>query len=776
MASTEPGGTPRLPIKVILPDQGNERRIPGGGSPPRPFRQVTAEFRQSLLRQIASVESSFPAPSMASRGPVPLRVSLVSKAVAKSHRPNRLFSENSCPIIGAGRMGELFVKGTEAGLKTIREMIEHDDSPAAVKELSTIDGIEVVTPSYRRRNIKAVDILRKSPRTSQGFLARVRLFDFGSAEQPGVLRDFKNICANRMLVVSSQGYDPKSLVFSVECKSEEDIEALSRVDGVRRVGMMPQILVVNPKILNRQPLSVALPTRSVEDAPVVVVVDSGISEGVPSLASWVVGRKSAVAPQYRNEVHGTFVAGLICWGSELNPNLADIGEPCALFDLQLLPNTDASHGDIDSLTEQEFLQTLDSALQDYANRFKVWNMSLGTDEICSLDEFSPLAEELDNLQEKYQVSFVISAGNYQTAPLLDFPRTNDQLEKGRITSPADSVLGVTVGSISHIDYKRNGPNVECLSSFSRHGAGPNHIIKPDLVHYGGSCSTDLRHVAGVKSVAGGDSVEDLGTSFAAPLVSRTLAHIYHAIAPTPSPVLARALLTHHARDPRTGGRVPDGDENFFGFGRPVPPPYCIQCGPHESTLVFEDALRPGFFLEWDDFPYPSSLARDGRYYGEIRMTVAFAPVRGGRWGTEYCESHIEANFGVYYERVSRKTGEITEDFKGLVPPEHKNPGILYESYQVQQLRKWAPVRTYYGNLGERGERGSRWRLKLRVLTRHGADEAEDGARSQPFALIVTIADPEKRAPVYDEMARVIRTRFKAENLTVRSAARVRPRA
>jgi hypothetical protein len=35
---------------------------------------------------------------------------------------------------------------------------------------------------------------------------------------------------------------------------------------------------------------------------------------------------------------------------------------------------------------------------------------------------------------------------------------------------------------------------------------------------------------------------------------------------------------------------------------------------------------------------------------------------------------------------------------GLVPPEHKNAGELYESYQVEKLRKWAPVRTYYGNM------------------------------------------------------------------------------
>ena len=111
-------------------------------------------------------------------------------------------------------------------------------------------------------------------------------------------------------------------------------------------------------------------------------------------------------------------------------------------------------------------------------------------------------------------------------------------------------------------------------------------------------------------------------------------------------------------------------------------------------------------------------------------------------------------------------------FVGLVPPEHKNTGLLYESYQVEKLRKWAPVRTYHGNLGENGERGQRWRLKLQLLTRHGVEHSE-AMKAQPFSLIVTIADPEKKAHVYNEMAQIVRNRFQAQNLTVRAAARVR---
>ena len=157
------------------------------------------------------------------------------------------------------------------------------------------------------------------------------------------------------------------------------------------------------------------------------------------------------------------------------------------------------------------------------------------------------------------------------------------------------------------------------------------------------------------------------------------------------------------------------------------------------------------------------------------MTVAFAPTRGGRWGTEYCETHIDAHFGVYRKEKSRETGLVKPKLKfvGLVPPEHKNAGELYESYQVEKLRKWAPVRTYYGNL-ESGERGERWRMMLRLLTRHGID-AEDAFKPQPFSLIVTISDPTKKASVYNEMAQIIRNRFQSQNLTLRASARVQNR-
>ena len=764
----------RLPIKLILPKQGRERRVPGGGNPPTPFRAVTPAYRQALSNQVAAIKQGLAEP-IARVGVAPVRLKVIPKAAAKSHRPEHLFTDTTCPIIGAGGPGELFIKATTEGLNHLHALILHDSSAQIVKELSCVEIIEPITPSFRRKGLKAQDVLKRSPRSELGFAGRVRLFNFGEESvQQGVVREFEQRCHELQLPFNRDGYSEGSFVYGVQFANEEQVEALSALVSVRSVAGMPRVRTLRPSNLNPQPLPRLIKRSEIEgEVPVVVVVDTGISEQADALSSWVVGRESDVAPAYRNTTHGTFVAGLICHGGELNPQLVGIdSSPCAVFDLQLIPNDNPQTGDTDAVGEQEFLISLEASLQAHANEYKVWNLSLGTDAVCRLDEFSEFAEELDNLQEKYQVSFVISAGNYTTAPLLDFPRTAAQLEAGRITAPADSVLAIAVGSVSHMGYPQKGPKVHEPSSFSRHGAGPNHIIKPDLVHYGGTCTIDGSHIAGVRSIAAGGSAEDLGTSFAAPLVSRTLAQIYHQITPTPSPVLARALLTHHARDPRTGLRVPDGEENFFGFGLPAPVPYCLECSPYSSTLVFEDVLRPGFYLDWDDFPYPPSLKRDGRYFGQIAMTVAFAPSRGARWGSEYCETHIDAHFGIYKEVVKRDTGEIKRKFEGLVPPEHKNPGKLFESFQIQHLRKWAPVRTYFADLGDRGERGERWRLKVQLLTRHHIDDLS-AFKGQPFALIVTITDPTHRVAVYDEMARTLPTRFRAQNLAIRAAPRLR---
>src|SRR5271154_1621302 len=160
---TRPPRQERLLIKEIMPKQYTERKVPGRGMPPKPFRPVDQKYRASLSSRVSAIRTAI-VPQVRTAGAAPVRVKLLSKAAAKSHRPENLFSPQSCPIVGGGSLGELFVKATPEGLDRLGEIIENNASDQMKKELSCVETIEPVTPAYRRGGLEATDVLRHSPR------------------------------------------------------------------------------------------------------------------------------------------------------------------------------------------------------------------------------------------------------------------------------------------------------------------------------------------------------------------------------------------------------------------------------------------------------------------------------------------------------------------------------------------------------------------------------------------------------------------------------------
>lgn len=145
-----------------------------------------------------------------------------------------------------------------------------------------------------------------------------------------------------------------------------------------------------------------------------------------------------------------------------------------------------------------------------APTIKIINLSIGDPNRPYIRTISPLARLLDWLSIKYDVLFIVSAGNQNSSIItgisdeefnslsaeeiekLCIKKITENLFDRRILSPAESINCVTVGSLYH-DYSETQlkePHVQIFnelipSPISSFGNGFNRSIKPDFIFSGG---------------------------------------------------------------------------------------------------------------------------------------------------------------------------------------------------------------------------------------------------------------------------------------------------
>lgn len=211
-----------------------------------------------------------------------------------------------------------------------------------------------------------------------------------------------------------------------------------------------------------------------------------------------------------------------------------------------------------------------------APHIRVINLSIGDPVRQFVRTMSPLARLLDWLSVKYNVLFVVSAGN-QLAPInlgvspTEFAsfQSNDlaiatiralyrDIRNRRILSPSETINGLTVGA-AHFDesYTTNhGHRVDIINSnlpspISSFGGGYNRAVKPDIIYIGGKQLYSrsfrindpvLMEIASSKSAPGNKTASpgnfsgelnassySCGTSNATALVSRAAGICYDAL-------------------------------------------------------------------------------------------------------------------------------------------------------------------------------------------------------------------------------------------------------
>lgn len=484
--------------------------------------------------------------------------------------------------------------------------------------------------------------------------------------------------------------------------------------------------------------------------PVVGVIDGGVTQ-VPS--EWIIHKSDYLRPAHADKSHGTEISSLLVAGQRLNGD-AICPEPdgCWLADMALIPRVDKF--DQYYRSELDLVRQIEVEVQDakVAANARVFSFSHNFEEPPGgTPTYTELSHGLDRISRENDVVFVVSAGNAigakgrrewtnnQVAVLSNLASCSGD----RIAAPADSVLNVAVGAI-------NPPNIAgaiagAPARYSRRGPGFMQLVKPDVAHYGGVCgSTSTR--SGLQSVSETGTVKDVhGTSYSAPLVAKAIARYDQiTLGALPREALI-ALLIHSAKVPACLGSFDRSEivRNLVGFGVPINAQKMIEGSPHAATLLFHDRMMPKKDLFFG-FDWPRSLVANGKCRGHAMLTLVYTPPIADAFESEL----VRVNFEASLQRRNPKTGKFEKKCTDTFSVGGSTSSGAMEKELMEDGLKWGVVKqSQYRSVRGAGS-SSDWQIALKYLLRTEELFPEDGV---PFAMILTISDPDNSLPVYQDM-------------------------
>ncbi len=800
---------PNNPVQVIL----NTRDYfvspePGRVGPSKDFFQDRdqdfVDHRDKLSRQVQSIASVFQQSGL-DAGIV--KVNLRREAWAKSHRPNRaLFPPEKRPCIGVSSIGELYYHVTRDDINEVQSEIQTAESQTVRKtskkgkiyvapsdqrsEVGAIDAIEIPTASDKRHfSLDEAILWLSDSRTSGAYF--VEFFAPPPTFLPELVSDYIQRVTNGIVTMAREnhvlvetfGIDVEglknrrpSVVVAMRPTAndstsirEEDVREihgrlLSLLDShpyVRRILLPPIIEATRIQTETTTSQGTPVPQKDLGYTyPKVGVIDGGISD---HLSSWKLGEHSIIAPEHLKRDHGSFIGGLLV-GARLLNGEAVCNEPdgCELFDVGILPDSDQSaafkgyypKGIVDFLLELE--NGIETAKRDYGVR--IFNMSLNLLEPVQEDGYGIVASLLDRIADKHDVLFVISAGNLRPSdvrpewpsnPNIAIQQLATRTSPDTILQPCESSRSIAVGAVNAPCC--NGRVEWAPTSYTRRGPGLRVGVKPDVAHCGGSLP-DSRTTSGLHSWGVTGQVESgQGTSYASPLVAKTLAMLENRVA---SPLTREMLITLLIQGsslpaPLSDPILAEIARQFAGYGVPKSSEAMLATEDHAITLVFSDILHTRRELQFN-FAWPRSLVNSttGACRGEARMTLVYRPTLNREFGSEFVRINIDAH--LRQEHDGKFMGRVAQAF--LPEADEDAP---FEHELITHGLKWWPIKAYHKTFPRGIGKSSNWRLCLDSLVRSEEAFPSSGI---PFALALTISDIQKTAPVFNELRNHLTTR------------------
>ena len=514
--------------------------------------------------------------------------------------------------------------------------------------------------------------------------------------------------------------------------------------------------------------------------PVVGVIDSGVGD---ILESWVVGRFDYLDRADYDPLHGTGVAGLISVPQVTN-DVAVTPERngCNIYDAPLYPVGPFAgkypRGFLDFLEEVE--QAVAEGKEEHSVR--IFNLSINAVSDVERHRYSIYASRLDQIADTYGVIFVNSAGNLSRAQArspwpkrpIDVVRYfASRTSPDTIFKPAESVRSMSVGALNPpgCDQVEAAPTI-----YTTRGPGLQVGVKPDVAAFGGAGGTALGASTGLYSITpAGVRQAVAGTSYAAPLVARALAGLDAATEGGLTTEALRAMLLHHAivPDPLTKRGLKDLGRQFAGFGQPARVLDMLETDDHQITLLFQSRLSIGerkpVILRFP-FIWPQSLTNAGACSGRARITLVYSPLLDPAFGAEFVRVNLEAFAQAATDGAGQRRGRaLPEPDRRALPTRVGPDGFSGEGAH----RSWPKM--VAGQAIRLHLRRARRILPMATeVTSLVRAESQFPAEGVPFAVLLTLEDPNGTRPVFPEFRQQPQA-SRANAQDVRTAVRLRPR-
>ncbi|ABR48537.1 conserved hypothetical protein [Alkaliphilus metalliredigens QYMF] len=777
-------GKRNLPVKLFAKRTIDDRLVEAGGSK---SEQKWILHGQELNNKVMELQKGLDSVEKVlekrqkenSNIPVIISAELQNKALAKTHRKviKSLFdvNNNTQSIIGLRNDNELLVRvDKKEDMKKIQSKIK--DCNRNAHAISALQEIMSFQP-YIELPENHVDPLK------------IKLINFMDSDiNNAVEHDFEHLCSRKLNIeFKKTQYTKSTIVYKIILDHIEKLKDIKEFSGLYSIEPMPEHDLSLEENIDDDDIPIKKPEPNI-DYPIVGILDSGIGR-IPHLKPWLLDEKFCPYPEDEiDNKHGTATAGILLYSDELEKSAQTGLYGCRILDATVFPKINEEQ----KLDQDELLINIKDAIKRHHKEVKIWNLSIGTRTECKNDRFSDFGKALDELEDKYNIIIFKSVGNCKSF-LNGKP-------KSRISVSADSVRSIVVGSIAHKKQRYDLAEINHPSPFTRTGRGPAHIIKPDVVHFGGNAGVKDNNMTttGVKTFSPTGKVSSLiGTSFSTPKVTAIAAGLYQELDEDFDPLLLKGLIIHSANYPIDLKMSMDDKVNQLGFGKPKTTTDILYNAQNEMTLIMRDNISKGQYMDILDFPIPDCMIEKGYYTGQIIVTLVYNPILESWQEGEYCQSNVNVMLGSYNNRVHRDTNKKT--IRNPIGRDDTTQNILTRSLYSQKAinnekggfggserlliqygGKYHPVKKYAIDLADFKITDKRkylsaprkWFLKVENLYRDYI-EGKGVELNQEFCLLVTIKHPNPEKNIYTEVTKLLdRHNFYHSNIKLKHEVKV----